>query len=138
MKKTLDINQFKPGMQSSYIRKISESDVHRYAEITGDDNPLHIDKEFSEKSIFKKQVVHGMLVASFFSKIFGTQFPGNGCIYLAQEISFKKPVFLEDTVRAEVTLDVVDLEKSQLVFTTRCYVDEFIVITGTARIYIPT
>ena len=90
MNEKLSISDFRLGMQSSYIREITEKDILDFAKLTGDDNPIHVDKLFAEKSIFKKQVSHGMLTASFFSKIFGTKFPGNGCIYLSQEVKFKK------------------------------------------------
>ena len=67
-----------------------------FAQPTEDKNPIHTDSEYASKSILKKQVVHGMFTASFFSKIFCTQFPGPGCVYLSQSVVFKNFVFIGD------------------------------------------
>ena len=67
-------------------KKFSERDVILFSNLTGDDNRIHLDEEYAKKSIFGEKVVHGMLVASLFSKIFGKVFPGEGSIYLKQEI----------------------------------------------------
>ena len=131
------IEEFKVGMSSSYTRTIVEKDIIEFAHLTKDNNPVHTNNEYASKSIFKKQVVHGMFTASFFSKIFGTQFPGPGCIYLSQSIVFKKPVFIGDEVEASVTIDAVDTERSRLTFMTLCKVKGHIVTEGFAEILIP-
>ena len=131
------IEKFKVGMCSSYTRTIVEKDIMEFAQLTKDNNPVHINSEYASKSIFKRQVVHGMFTASFFSKIFGTQFPGPGCIYLSQSIVFKKPVFIGDQVEASVTIDSVDTERSRLTFITLCKVNDIIVTEGLAEILIP-
>lgn len=71
-----------------------------------------------------------------FSKIFGTQFPGNGCIYLEQSSRFIKPVFLDDVVIARVEITAIDENKGFLYFSTECKVNNIVVITGQATIYI--
>jgi 3-hydroxybutyryl-CoA dehydratase len=131
------IGDFEINMTSSYIRIIEEEDIVQFASVTEDNNPVHVSREYAAGSIFKQQVAHGMLTASFFSKIFGTQFPGPGCIYLSQSLFFKAPVFIGDTVKASVILESIDEKRGRLKFTTKCTVENRIVTDGVAEILIP-
>ena len=79
----------------------SQEDVNNFSSITGDDNPIHIDEEQAEKSIFKKRIMHGFLSGSVFSKVFGTIWPGNGTIYLSQNMKFLKPMFTNEKYLAK-------------------------------------
>ena len=79
------------GAKAQLIRRFSREDVELFAKISGDHNPLHLSQEFASKSMFAKPVVHGLLVASLFSAIFGTKFPGEGSIYLSQTLRFEAP-----------------------------------------------
>ena len=79
-----------------------------------------------------------MLCGSLFSTIFGSKFPGEGCVYLEQNLSFRKPIFLNDKVNAKVDLIDIDNEKRILIFETKCEVDGKDVIVGSAKILIPT
>lgn len=133
----IDFESVKIGDRSEATKRFTEHDVRTFAEITGDTNPVHLDAAFAKESIFGKQIVHGMLVSSLFSKIFGTQFPGNGCIYIAQTLKFIKPVFIDDEVKSEVQVVEINKEKRRLIFETKAYVCNQPVITGTAKILIP-
>ena len=73
----------------------SQEEVNRFAEVTGDKNPVHTDPEYAAKSQFRKPIMHGMLSASLFSKVFGTLFPGEGTIYLKQTLNFLKPMYVD-------------------------------------------
>ncbi len=100
------------GSSASLTRKVNESDVIAFADITGDSNPIHLDEEEAKKTVFKSRVVHGMLTASFISAILGTKLPGPGTIYLEQNLKFKKPVYVNDTVYVQVTVsDIINEEK---------------------------
>ncbi|WP_035773167.1 MaoC family dehydratase [Butyrivibrio sp. VCD2006] len=102
----------KVGDTSFFSKTISESDVYLFAGITGDFNPLHINAIEAENSIFGSRIVHGMLTGSFISTVLGTKFPGPGTIYLEQDLKFKKPVFIGDTVTANVIVsEVINFEK---------------------------
>ena len=83
----------------------SQKDVDIFAVISGDKNPIHINEEYASKSIFGKRIVHGFLAGSVFSKVFGTEWPGEGTIYLSQDMSFRAPVFTnnEYTAKFKVT-----------------------------------
>lgn len=73
----------------------SQQDVTDFARVTGDNNPVHLDEEFASKTIFKTRIMHGMLGACVFSKVFGTLFPGEGTIYLSQSVNFLKPMYVD-------------------------------------------
>ena len=95
------------GQSASFAKTIAESDVYGFAGITGDFNPVHINAAEAEKSIFGRQVAHGMLVGSLFSTVLGTILPGAGTVYLEQQLKFLKPVYFGDTITATVTVSEV-------------------------------
>jgi 3-hydroxybutyryl-CoA dehydratase len=89
------------GDQGSFSKTVSEEDVLRFAEITGDFNPVHVDAEFARNSLFKERIAHGFLTGALISTVFGTILPGPNTIYLNQELNFKAPVKIGDTITAE-------------------------------------
>lgn len=100
------------GQTESFSKTISEMDVYGFAGIVGDFNPVHINEEVAQKSIFGKRIAHGMLVGSLISTVLGMRLPGEGTIYLEQNLKFKAPVFLGDTVTATVrVVDIVNRDK---------------------------
>lgn len=100
----LTMAEIKKGDIYSFNKKISEDDVLKFADITGDHNPLHVDNNFGQKSKFKRNLVHGMLAGSLFSTLVGMYCPGKNALYLSQTLSFKLPIFFGDvlTVRGIV------------------------------------
>ncbi|MDB5407850.1 MAG: MaoC domain protein dehydratase [Rhodospirillales bacterium] len=88
----------------SLVRTVSEADVRKFVEMTGDDNPLHVDPAFAETTSFKDVVVHGMLGASFISTVIGTQLPGPGALWVAQSFEFLLPVRLGDELTVSCTV----------------------------------
>ena len=130
-----DYDSIQIGDGATLSHKITEEDVETYAKLTGDYNPLHIDSEYAGKTKFGKRVVHGMLVASFISTMVGTVFPGEGALYLGQEIKFRKPVFINDIiqVKTEVT-HKVDSSKMLEMKTTITNQRGETLITGKARV----
>ncbi|MBV8043951.1 MaoC family dehydratase [Pluralibacter sp.] len=131
------LEEIKVGMVESYSQTMSEADVKNFANISGDRNPMHMDDLYAEKSRFGKRIVHGMFSTSFFSALFGTRLPGPGCIYVSQNIKFRKPVYIGDTVTAYVEVKHIDPARRRVYFDTYCKVRSLKVITGTAEIYIP-
>ncbi len=87
------------GDSAEFTQIWNDSDVVRFAELSGDHNPLHMDAEYAETTQFKNRIVHGMLVASSFSKLLGMHLPGKKCLYLKQNIVFKKPVYIGDSLK---------------------------------------
>ena len=97
-------NEIKVGMVKELTHTLTQVDIKRFVELTGDDNRLHTDIEYASKTSFKKPVAHGMLGASFISTIIGTKIPGDGALWFSQSLEFLLPVRVGDslTVRAEV------------------------------------
>lgn len=119
---------------ASISKTITEQDVHSFAELSGDFNPVHVDKDEAKKSIFKKRIAHGMLVGSLISSVIGMKLPGPGTIYMEQNFTFLKPVYLGDTVTAYVEVDEV-INKKKGIYRLKTYVkkqDDSVVIDGYA------
>ena len=137
IQKSFAIEDIQIGMTASYTQTITDADVKAFAGISGDHNPVHLNEEYAKDSRFKDRIAHGLLTASFFSAIFGTKLPGEGCVYAGQNLQFKRPVYLGDTVIATVTVIAVDVSKKRVTFETVCMVKNKAVTTGTAEIFIP-
>lgn len=133
----IPIEKITVGMEVSYSQTITDADVKSFAGISGDKNPVHMDDEYANASRYKKRIAHGMLSASFFSALFGTKIPGEGCIYVAQSLRFIRPVYIGDTVVASVIVTNIDLLKKRVFFQTLCKVKNKIVIDGEAELYVP-
>lgn len=137
VKNSFAIEDIQIGMTASYTQTITDADVKAFAGISGDHNPVHLSEHYAKNSRFKDRIAHGLLTASFFSAIFGTKLPGEGCVYAGQNLQFKRPVYLGDTVIAKVTVIAVDISKNRVTFETVCTVNNKKVTTGTAEIFIP-
>ena len=120
MKKGRTIDQLEVGEKASIRKTITESDVFSFAQISGDTNPLHLDKEYASKSLFKERVAHGMLAAGLISAVIGTELPGVGSIYLSQSLRFTAPVKFGDTIEAEVEVTGKLEEKNRVTLKTTC------------------
>ena len=95
----LSYNDISIGQQESFIIKITESMVEKFSNLSGDLNPLHMDNEFAESSSFKKRIVHGMLLASFFSQLIGMKLPGKNALYFSQTLNFRSPCYIDDEIK---------------------------------------
>jgi 3-hydroxybutyryl-CoA dehydratase len=95
-------DEIKVGDEASVSKTFTSEAVIDFAILTGDQNPIHVNEEAGKASIFGARVVHGAFVSSLFSRVLGTQLPGTGCIYLQQNCSFRRPVFIGDTINATV------------------------------------
>lgn len=102
------------------IKVITDETVKRYAELSGDYNPIHLDEDYAKKTTFKKKIAHGMLIGGYISKIIGMQLPGNGAIYLSQNFKFVRPVFIGDRIRIHV--EIVDIiEDKYIILETKVF-----------------
>lgn len=131
------IHSLEIGMSASYQQTITDADIKNFAGLTGDNNPVHMSDEYADKSRFKRRIAHGLLSAGFFSALFGTKLPGYGCVYVSQQLNFRKPVYIGDTVVASVEIIKIDTEKSRVFFKTICKVKGKTVIDGEAEIFVP-
>jgi 3-hydroxybutyryl-CoA dehydratase len=124
------------GMTSIFAKTVTEADIVMFAGVSGDTNPVHINQEFAEGTMFKGRIAHGMLSASFISTVVGTRLPGPGCIYINQNLRFRAPVKAGDTVVARATVKEILPERRRVVLTTVCTVGETVVIDGEATMMV--
>lgn len=124
------------GMESSYQKTITETDIDAFAALTGDTNPVHLDSEYAATTPFKARIAHGMLSAGLISTVLGTQLPGPGCIYVEQQIKFKAPVFIGDTLVATVTVEDINQRRGRVSLKTQCFVNTKLVVDGTASMMV--
>ncbi len=109
------------GQSASFSKTVTESDICAYAGITGDFNPVHVNEEAAKNSRFGERIAHGMLSAGFISTVLGTKLPGEGTIYLSQNLNFENPVRIGDTITAYCKItDILNVEKGIYKITTIC------------------
>ena len=132
------IEQLAVGQSAESLKTVSREDIHAFADISGDHNPVHLDADFAATTAFKGVIAHGMLSASFISAILGTELPGEGTIYLGQNLKFLAPVRPGDLVKTVVTVKEIVSEKRRVICQTACFVADTQVIDGEATLMVPT
>lgn len=137
MRQGLHLEDIDIGMSATYAKTVSDADIVLFAGISGDSNPVHVDDDYARETMFKGRIAHGMLTASFISAVLGTRLPGPGCIYLSQNLRFKAPVRIGDTVRAVVEVTEIDRDRARVTVSTRCTVGDKVVIDGEAVLMVP-
>lgn len=111
---------YKIGDKVSLTKAFSEEEVLHFSRLSTDTNPIHLDHEFARASVFGNRIVHGMLAAGLFSALLGRELPGAGTIYLGQQLSFKKPIFIDEEVTASVEIIKIREEKLIITLETLC------------------
>jgi 3-hydroxybutyryl-CoA dehydratase len=128
-------DEYQIGQKASLTKTYTETDVRQFAELTLDVNPVHLDAAYAENTIFKQRIVHGFFYGALISAVLGTQLPGYGTIYMGQQMSFLKPVYLGDTITAEVEITEMVHDKKIMKLKTTCTkADGTVVLTGEATI----
>lgn len=124
------------GDTASFSRTWDEEDVTSFANLSGDTNPLHVDKDYAATTVFKKRVVHGMLLGSLCSRFVGMYLPGKRCLYLHQTLAFKKAVFINDTVDVVGTVTAKSEVTKILTIAISIKRNEDVVMTGEAHVQV--
>ena len=114
------IDELYVGQSSSLSKWFTLEDVKAFARLSQDNNPVHLDKEYAENSVFHQRIVLGFLTGSLLSAIIGTQLPGNGSIYLGQTLNFRKPVYHDQLITATVTVMEIRKDKPIVKLSTVC------------------
>lgn len=120
-------------------KTLTERDIVLFAEASGDVNPVHLDAEYAAGTMFKQRIAHGMWTGAQISALLGVQMPGPGTIYLGQNLSFRAPVFLGDTIQFELT--VSDKRDDKKIVHFQCKASNQhgkTVATGEAQVIAPT
>jgi len=110
---------FKVGDTAEMSKTVTEEDIVLFAKVTGDQNPVHVSREFAEKTRFGERIAHGLLSAGLISAVIGMKLPGPGCLYLSQTLNFRGPVKIGDEITARVEVAEVISEK-RLRLKTEC------------------
>lgn len=118
---SLRFEDFTVGREYRETIKITDDMVRKFAELTGDMNPLHLDESFARKSRFGKRICHGMLVASMISRIMGMNFPGPGTVIVKQLLKYRAPVYVDETVEVRVTVLEINSDKKRIILDTPVY-----------------
>ena len=105
----LTFEQIKIDQTKEFQIKITESLVNEFSKLSGDFSPIHMNDEYAKSTKFKGRVVHGMLLASFLSRMVGMYIPGKHALYTSQSLEFPHPCFIDD----EITVSSVVIDKSQ-------------------------
>lgn len=126
------------GDHASIVRTLGKRDIDLFAAMSGDVNPAHLDPAYARTDMFHRVIAHGMWAGTLVSTVLGTELPGPGTIYLAQDLRFRAPVGLGDTVTVMVTVREKIADGQRLVFDCRCsnqHGED--VILGTAEVRAP-
>jgi len=135
--KGLFLEDLSVGQSAELTKTVTEKDIASFAEVTGDNNPVHLDEAYAAATPFKTRIAHGMLSAGYISAVIGTKLPGPGAIYIGQNLRFKRPVKIGDAVTATATITAIDAEKARVTLETVCTVDGKPVVEGEATIMVP-
>ena len=129
--------EFQAGQYYEKKKKVTQEDVLKFAELSGDFNPIHVDEEYAKNSIFGQRIAHGMLGAAYVSTVIGTKFPGEGTIYMGQNLKFVRPVYPGDelTIRVEIE-QLLEKNRARLITTVHNGKKEN-VIEGEALVKLP-
>ena len=125
------------GMTDAYEHVVTAEDVVKFADISGDHNPVHLDEAYAKTTRFGGRIAHGMLGAALISAVLGMKLPGPGTVYLSQSLSFRRAVKLGDSLIAEATVTALDPGKSRVSLKTICRVGDAVVIEGEAVVMVP-
>ena len=135
---TICIEDIEIGMSRYLMKQVTDEDIRMFAEVSTDRNPVHLDDDYAQDTIFQGRIAHGMLTAGLISAVIGEQLPGHGTVYLGQSLKFLAPVRPGDMVRAEVTVTEVDMAKRKVKMDTKCVVDGKPVLMGEAVVLAPS
>jgi 3-hydroxybutyryl-CoA dehydratase len=133
----IPFDQFAIGQTAQTAKTITETDIILYSAISTDINPAHLDADFAATGPFGSRIAHGMLSAGLISAVLGNKLPGPGTIYLGQNLHFRRPVHVGDTVTAKVEITAIDPARRRVTLRTECYVRNLLVIDGEALVTIP-
>jgi 3-hydroxybutyryl-CoA dehydratase len=130
------LEDLKVGMFAEMTRVITEEDINKFADLTGDYNPVHVDEEFAKTTIFGTRIVHGAFVASLLSAVMGMKLPGPGAIFRTLNLNYRGPVRLGETILAHVEIAEIVEPKQLVEIEVWCKVNGMKVVRGTSGAWV--
>ncbi|ADI02837.1 MaoC domain protein dehydratase [Syntrophothermus lipocalidus DSM 12680] len=131
------MDEIQVGEKAAFSKTVSETDVYLFAGITGDMNPVHVNREFAAETPFRKPIAHGVLGLGLISNVLGTQLPGPGSIYVQQSIKFTKPVYVGDTITAMVEVIEKDAQRNKVRLRTWCQNQDGVIVMDGEALMMP-
>lgn len=135
---TVCIEDIEIGMTRQLKKIVTDRDIEMFAEVSTDHNPVHLNEDYANETIFGGRIAHGMLTAGLISAVIGEQLPGHGTVYLGQTLKFLRPVRPGDQVTTQVEVINIDLGRGQVRLNTYCLVDGKKVLEGEATVLAPS
>ena len=132
------IDDLKPGMSESFTRTVTEADIQKFGEVSGDMNPAHFDEAYAATTPFNTRIAHGVLSASYISTVLGMKMPGPGTIFMQLLTRFKAPVKIGETIVTMCTVREMVPEKRRVTFDCVCKVGDTVVVEGEALVMAPS
>lgn len=132
------IEDVEVGMHASFQKTVTEADIVLFAGVSGDTNPVHINEAYAQRTFFKGRIAHGMLGASYISTVLGTKLPGPGAIYIGQNLKFKAPIRIGDTVTAWVQIRELVRDRRRCIMDTKVVAGDVVAIEGEATVMLPS
>jgi 3-hydroxybutyryl-CoA dehydratase len=111
--RSIPFDQLTIGDAAESRKTIAESDVYLFAGITGDFNPMHVDEEFAKTTPFGSRVAHGPLTFALCAGLLGTELPGLGTVAVSNQVSYRRPVFIGDTIAVRVEVAALDPDRGR-------------------------
>ncbi|WP_020405163.1 MaoC/PaaZ C-terminal domain-containing protein [Hahella ganghwensis] len=125
------------GDTATFTKTLTEEQIILFAAVSGDMNPVHLDPQYAETTVFKERIAHGMWSGALISAAIATVLPGPGSIYLEQSMAFKRPVKINDTLTAKITV-TEKLPKGRVVLSCEIFnQSDELVVTGQAKVIAP-
>jgi 3-hydroxybutyryl-CoA dehydratase len=114
------MSRINPGDKASRTTPITDNMIRAFAEISGDNNPIHLDDEYAAGTRFGRRIAHGMIAAGLISATIANDLPGPGTVYLSQSLKFKAPVFPGDTITTTIEVISIRPDKPIATLSTTC------------------
>lgn len=114
------IESLQIGDKAKFSKRINDRDVHLYMGVTGDMNPIYIDRNYASRTHFKEPIVPGIILAGLIVAVISNELPGQGSITVSQQFNFMAPVRWKEMITTEVEVIAVDREKNRVTLRTVC------------------
>tara|TARA_Y100001970_G_C13886536_1_gene676518 strand:- start:240 stop:683 length:444 start_codon:yes stop_codon:yes gene_type:complete len=137
-KGTICIEDLEIGMTRMIERQITQNDILLFSQVSGDQNPVHLDAAYAKQTIYGKRIAHGMLTASLISAVIAEQLPGHGTVYLSQTLKFIRPVLPGQLVTTSVSVSHIEYSSRRVTLDCKCNVNEKVVLAGEALVLAPS
>ena len=137
MVKALCFEDLHLGMRQQLMKSVMDTDVVGFAQLSGDENPIHLCDDYAAGTRFGQRIAHGLYTASLISAVLGTRLPGPGAVYRSQTLHFHAPVHIGDVVT--VIVEVIELvpEGRKVRLACEASVDGRTVLDGEAVVSVP-